>query len=97
MIAVGIVALSLGAVLTQRFKALAIAPICLAALGCSIWFGTTLHQGALAGLVALVAIQVGYLVGLAIESLVGLKADPKSSASITGAGANPTRTLPSRF
>jgi hypothetical protein len=80
MVAIAVFAFGLGALTAQRFKVLALLPICLAEFvslfAISAMRGETLWEGSTTALTVLVSIQVGYFGALVIRNLLHFKAKP---------------------
>jgi hypothetical protein len=80
MVAIALVAFGLGALTAQRFKVLALLPICVAAFvssfAISTMSGQTFWQGSTTALTVPISIQVGYFVAILISSLFRFRAKP---------------------
>ena len=93
MIWLSIVSLSIGALLAQRFKIIALVPATLAVLVIAIGAGVASSAWSIVGMIAAasVSIQAGYLVGMLIQHGVGALLASRSSLSHTTSARNTVR------
>jgi hypothetical protein len=81
MVTISIMGVSLGAILAQYFRAFILVPFGAAALVSSIalesMWGNSAAHSMVAGAVAVVGIQLGYFLGLAIRQLIAASRHPE--------------------
>jgi len=85
MVTIGIISILLGATLAQYFGALSLVPFCAVALASTVaaglvW-GNPSEYSIVSGAVAVVAIQLGYFLGLAVRQLITASKHPELTKS----------------
>jgi hypothetical protein len=91
--AVSIISLLIGMVLAQRFKVLALVPamavVILLAIGAEVARGAGFWPTALSAVLAMVSVQIGYLAGTAIKSLLATGRAGKLNATFEAGAHHP--------